>query len=38
MTLLSQRPLKVDLAGWQERLSFDLGFDATNELMPPWND
>ncbi|KAL2007462.1 hypothetical protein VTN00DRAFT_8900 [Thermoascus crustaceus] len=31
MSLLSQRPLKVDLAGWDERLSFDLGFDATND-------
>ena len=31
MSLLSQRPLKVDLNGWKERLSFDLGFDATND-------
>lgn len=31
MSLLSQRPLKVDLAGWNERLSFDLSFDATND-------
>lgn len=31
MSLLSQRPLKVDLAGWEERLSFDLGFDPTTD-------
>lgn len=31
MSLLSQRPLKVDLAGWEGRLSFDLGFDATTD-------
>lgn len=31
MSLLSQRPLKVDLAGWEERLSFDLGFNATTD-------
>ncbi|KAJ5609967.1 hypothetical protein N7510_006686, partial [Penicillium lagena] len=31
MSLLSQRPLKVDLTGWEERLSFDLGFDATTD-------
>lgn len=31
MSILSHRPLKVDLAGWKERLSFDLGFDETND-------
>lgn len=31
MSLLSQRPLKVNLAGWEERLSFDLGFDVTTD-------
>lgn len=31
MSLLSQRPLKVDLAGWEDRLSFDLGFEATTD-------
>ncbi|KAF7125853.1 hypothetical protein CNMCM5793_002146 [Aspergillus hiratsukae] len=31
MSLLSQRPLKVDLAGWEDRLSFDLGFNATTD-------
>jgi hypothetical protein len=31
MSLVSQRPLKVDLACWEERLSFDLGFDPTTD-------
>ena len=31
LSLLSQRPLKVDLAGWEDRLSFDLGFEATTD-------
>lgn len=31
MSLLKQRPLKVDLSGWAERLSFDLGFNAATD-------
>ncbi|KAJ6097018.1 hypothetical protein N7486_007764 [Penicillium sp. IBT 16267x] len=31
MSLLKQRPLKVDLAGWEERLSFDLGFNVATD-------
>ncbi|RAO67520.1 uncharacterized protein BHQ10_003532 [Talaromyces amestolkiae] len=31
MSVLIQRPLKVDLAGWEDRLSFDLGFNATTD-------
>ncbi|PMD15758.1 hypothetical protein NA56DRAFT_649841 [Hyaloscypha hepaticicola] len=31
MSLLSQRPLKVDLKGWEDRLSFNLGFDPTSD-------
>ena len=31
MSLLSQSPLKVDLKVWEERLSFDLGFDETSD-------
>lgn len=31
MSLLKQRPLKVDLSGWEERLSFDLGFNAATD-------
>ncbi|KAK5225501.1 hypothetical protein LTR99_000902 [Exophiala xenobiotica] len=31
MSLLTQTQLKVDLEGWEERLSFDLGFDETND-------
>ncbi len=31
MSLLTQTQLKVDLKGWEEQLSFDLGFDETND-------
>lgn len=31
MSILSHRPLKVNLAGWKERLSFNLTFDTTND-------
>lgn len=31
MSLLTQTQLKVDLKGWEEQLSFDLGFDDTND-------
>ncbi|PSS28468.1 hypothetical protein M430DRAFT_132978 [Amorphotheca resinae ATCC 22711] len=31
MSLLSQRPLKVDLKGWEDRLSFNLGFEPTSD-------
>lgn len=31
MSILTHQPLKVDLAGWEERLSFDLSFDETSD-------
>jgi hypothetical protein len=31
MSLLTQTKLKVDLKGWEEQLSFDLGFDDTSD-------
>ncbi|KAK5031828.1 hypothetical protein LTS07_004449 [Exophiala sideris] len=31
MSLLTQTQLKIDLKGWEERLSFNLGFDETND-------
>lgn len=31
MSLLTQSQLKIDLKGWEERLSFNLGFDETND-------
>ena len=31
MSLLTQTQLKVDLEGWEQRLSFNLGFEETND-------